>query len=114
MRCISIKVSTQAVGFGGDLVGGAPMRSFEQRVFNEMANPVERRRFVARASAYPNPETNGAKARHMFRQNRETVCESSGLNLIYHHAFIEMTGLSSSESIVTRGKGAAKWPLDWV
>jgi hypothetical protein len=66
------------------LAGRAPMRSFEQRVLNEMANSVERRRFVTRASPHPNPETDGAKARHVFRQNRETICEAGGLNLIYH------------------------------
>ena len=86
MRCIGIKVSTQAVGFCGDLAGGAPMRSFEQCVLDEMANPVERGRFVTRAFPYPNPQTDGAKAGHVFRQNRETICEAGGLNLIYHHA----------------------------
>jgi hypothetical protein len=79
-------MSTQTVGFCGDLSGGAPMCSLEQRVLNEVANSVERGSFVTRPTPHPNPQTNGAKARHVFRKNRETICEAGGLNLIYHHA----------------------------
>jgi hypothetical protein len=54
-------------------------------VFYEMADPVERRGFVARAAPDPDADGHGAQARHVFRQDGEAVRKPGRLNLIYHH-----------------------------
>ena len=83
-------------GYGGrmllvDLTRGTSMRAFEKSVLDEMADAVERGRFVTRTAPDPNPQTDGTKSGHVFCQNCETVCEAGGLNLIYHRALSRKT-----------------------
>ena len=47
MGGVGIKMPTQTIGFRGDLARRTAFAALEQSVLNEMANPVERRRFVA-------------------------------------------------------------------
>src|SRR5258706_11997097 len=53
-----------------------------------MANPVQRRRFVARSATNPDSQADGTKPRHMFRQNCEAIGEAGGLKLIYHRFYL--------------------------
>src|SRR5207253_10307302 len=107
MRSVSVKVPTKTVGFRGDLSGRTALAAFEQSVFNEMADSIQRRRFMTRSSPHPDSQTDGTKSRHVFGQNCESIGKAGSLNLIYHFARLNHS-LACSASIVTRRKDAAK------
>jgi phage repressor protein C with HTH and peptisase S24 domain len=66
MRSISIEVAAEAVAFDGDVEDGAAARAFENSVFDEMADAVEFRRFVARTAPDPDADSGRAKAGHVL------------------------------------------------
>jgi hypothetical protein len=49
----------------------------------------------------------------VFRQNRESIGEAGGLNLINHHFLFRQPVAFLFKSIVTREKDPAKHPAEW-
>jgi hypothetical protein len=84
MGRISVKVAPEPVGFDGDIARTAVPRALEDGVFDEMADSVEFRRFVARASTNPNSGSYGPQTGHMFGQDSDPVREFGRFNLVDH------------------------------
>src|SRR2546423_2209277 len=59
--------------------------SFEDRVFDEVADAVPVSRLVARAAPDPDAHGGGAKRWHVLRQDGQPVGESLYLNLFDHY-----------------------------
>src|SRR2546423_11778503 len=97
---------------------GAPLGSFEKRVFNEVADAIQRGRFMTRAAADPNPETDRAQTGHVLSQDRQTIRQTGYLHVIYHSSVPKMDGLWVGQSILTCAKDAAltrlKTPRKWA
>jgi hypothetical protein len=49
-----IEISPKPIGFNGYVASCAALSPFENRMFDEMANSVEFRSFVAGATSHPN------------------------------------------------------------
>ena len=71
-----VKVSPQPIGFNGNVASRAALGPFENRVFDEMADAVEFRRFVTRATSHPNAGGYRPQTGHVLSQNRDAVGES--------------------------------------
>jgi hypothetical protein len=87
MRGVRIEMSSQPVGLFRELMGGTPLRSFEERVFDEMADAIQGRRFMTRTAPQPYPEADRAQTGHVLSHNRQTIRETGCLHLIYHSLF---------------------------
>src|SRR6266705_2265343 len=69
------RIDISADAFDGlrDFFGRTLLGPFKEQVFDEMTNAVEFRRFVARADAEPQPETDARHVRHRGGGDGEAV-----------------------------------------
>ena len=84
MRCISIKMTPEAIGFHRNFMSRPPQSAFKDCMLNEMADSVKFRRFVSGTASDPDSSRNRPETGHMLRQNDYAIWQARGLNLIYH------------------------------
>ena len=71
-----IQVTADAFDCLRDFQGRPPFCSLEEQVFDEMADAIEFRRFMARAHAHPQAKAHAGHVRHLRRGDRQSVLEA--------------------------------------
>jgi hypothetical protein len=77
-------MTPQPISFYGDIARSSMPSAFENSMFDEVADAVELRRFVAGPAANPDSGGHGPQSRHVFGQNGDAVRESGSLNVVDH------------------------------
>jgi hypothetical protein len=73
LRRKSVQHAADRIHFARDVFGRAPLRAFENHVFEEMREPVFGRDFAAGAVAYPDADRDGADVLHGFGDDHQAV-----------------------------------------